>query len=70
MQRVTLSRALSWKRRRAYHRMSKSGELVLVEAIQREGRHYRLSLANGRSFLVDRDHMLFATSKEEQTQLF
>ena len=70
MQRVTLSRALSWKRRRAYHRMSKSGDLVLVKAIAREGRHYRLTLANGRSFLVDRDHVLFAPPKEEQTRLF
>ena len=68
-ERVTLSRALSWKRRRAYHRMSKSGELVLVEAIAREGRHYRLTLANGRSFLVDRDHMLYAPPKDQQLQL-
>ena len=68
-ERVTLSRALSWKRRQAYHRMSKTGELVRVEAITREGRHYRITLANGRSFLVDRDHVLYAPPKEEQAQL-
>jgi hypothetical protein len=33
--RMSLSRALSWKRFRAYHRTNKSGELVLVEAITR-----------------------------------
>ena len=68
-ERLTLSRALSWKRRRAYHRMSKTGELVRVEAIEREGRHFRLTLANGRSFLVDRDHVLYAPPKDQQLQL-
>jgi hypothetical protein len=70
VERVTLSRALSWKRRRAYHRMTRTGELVLVQAIKREGRHYRLILANGRSFLVDRDHVLYAPPKDQQTRLF
>ena len=69
MERVTLARALSWKRRRVYHRMSSSGELVRVEAIERKGRHFRLTLANGQSFLVDRDHILYTPPKEEQLQL-
>ena len=46
-----------------------SGELVRVEAIERKGRHFRLTLANGQSFLVDRDHILYTPPKEEQLQL-
>ena len=69
MERVSLSRALSWKRRRVYHRMTSSGQLVLVEAIERKGRHFRLTLAHGQSFLVDRDHILYTPSNEEQLEL-
>jgi hypothetical protein len=69
VERVTLSRALTWKRRRVYHRRSSSGELVLVEAIERKGRHFRLTLANGQSFLVDRDHILYTPPKQEQLRL-
>lgn len=49
--------------------MSSSGELVRVEAIERKGRHSRLTLANGQSLLVDRDHILYTPPKEEQLQL-
>jgi hypothetical protein len=69
MERVTLSRALTWKRRRVYHRMTTSGELIRVEAIERKGRHFRLTLENGHTFLVDRDHVLYTPSKEEQIRL-
>ena len=53
MERVTLARALSWKRRRVFHRMSSSGEFVLVETIERKGRHFRLTLEGGHTFLVE-----------------
>jgi hypothetical protein len=69
MERVSLARALTWKRRRVYHRMSASGELVLVEAIERKRHHYRITLENGNSFLVDRDHVLYTPPKEEQLRL-
>ena len=69
MERVTLSRALSWKRRRVYHRMTNSGELVRVAAIERKGRHFRLTLEGGPAFLVDRDHILYAQPKDEQLRL-
>ena len=69
MERVTLARALTWKRRRVYHRMTASGELVRVGTIERKGRHYRLTLDNGNTFLVDRDHLLYAQPKEEQLHL-
>ena len=69
MERVTLARALTWKRRRVYHRMTASGELVRVGTIERKGRHYRLTLDNGNTFLVARDHLLYAQPKEEQLHL-
>jgi hypothetical protein len=69
MERVTLAKAFTWKRRRAYHRMTVSGELVRVASIERKGRHYRLTLDNGNSFLVDRDHVLYAQPKEQQLHL-
>ena len=69
MERVSLARALTWKRRRVFHRMSASGELVLVETIERKGRHYRLTLAGGHSFLGDRDHVLYTPPKQEQLRL-
>ena len=37
MERVSLARALTWKRRRVYHRMSASGELILVENDRAQG---------------------------------
>jgi hypothetical protein len=52
-----------------YHRMTASGELVRVEAIERKGRHYRLTLENGHTFLVDRDHVLYTPPKQEQLRL-
>jgi hypothetical protein len=69
MERVTLARALTWKRRPVYHRMTISGELVLVQAIEHKGRHYRLTLENGHTFLVDRDHVLYTPPKQEQLRL-
>jgi hypothetical protein len=69
MERVSLARALTWKRRRVFHRMSASGELVLVETIERKGRHYRLILENGHAFLVDRDHVLYTPPRQEQLRL-
>jgi hypothetical protein len=70
MERVSLARALTWKRRPVYHRMTTSGELVRVQAIEHKGRHYRLTLVNGHTFLVDREHILYTTPKEEQFRLF
>jgi hypothetical protein len=69
MERVSLARALTWKRRRVFHRMTVSGELERVASIERKGRHYRLTLDNGNSFLVDRDHVLYAQPKEQQLHL-
>ncbi len=69
MERVSLARAVRWKRRNVYHRLSGSGELVRVRAIERKGRHYRLTLEDGRSFLVDSDHLLYVAPKEEQLPL-
>jgi len=59
MERVTLARARTWTCRPVYHRMSKSGELVRVQVIERHGRHFRLTLEDGRAFPVDRDHLLY-----------
>ena len=69
MERVSLARAMRWKRRSLYHRLSRRGELVRVRTIERKGRHYRLTLEDGRSFLVDGDHVLYAAPKEEQLPL-
>ena len=69
MERVSLARALRWKRRSVYYRMTGSGELVRVRAIEHTGRHYRLTLEDGRSFLVDSDHVLYAPPKQEQLPL-
>ena len=69
MERVSLARALRWQRRSVYHRMTQSGELVRVRAIEHTGRHYRLTLEDGRSFLVDSDHVLYAPPKQEQLPL-
>jgi len=69
MERVSLARALRWKRRSVYHRLSRSGDLVRVRTIERKGRHYRLTLEGGRSFLVDSDHLLYVPPKEEQLPL-
>ena len=69
MERVSLTRAMRWKRRSVCHRLSGSGELARVRTIERKGRHYRLTLEDGRSFLVDCDHLLCAVPKEEQLPL-
>jgi len=69
MERVGLARAMRWKRRAVYHRMTASGELVRVRAIEHKGRHYRLTLVDGRSFLADGDHILYAAPREEQLPL-
>ncbi len=69
MERVSLARALRWKRRSVYHRMTQSGELVRVRSIEHKGRHYCLTLEDGRSFLVDSDHLLYAPPKQEQLPL-
>ena len=49
--------------------MSASGEFVLVETIERKGRHFRLTLEGGHAFLVDRDHVLYTPPKQEQLRL-
>jgi hypothetical protein len=69
MERVRRARALTWKRRLVYHRMTASGELVRVQAIKHRGRHFRLSLENSHSFLVDCDHVLYTPPKQEQLRL-
>jgi hypothetical protein len=69
VEQVTPARALRLKRRIVYHRLSTSGALVRVGAIERKGRHFRLHLADGRSFLVDPDHALYLAPKEEQLPL-
>jgi len=70
LERVTLARALTWKRRPVFHRMTASGELVRVKAIEHKGRHYCLTLENGQAFLVDREHVLYSPPREEQSRLF
>ena len=69
MERVSLPRAMRWKRRSVYHRLSSSGELVRVRTIEHKGRHYRLTLEDARSFLVDGDHVLDLPPKEQQLPL-
>ena len=69
MERISLARATHWKRHSVYHRLSGSGERVRVQTIERKGRHYRLTLEDGRSFLVDSDHLLYVPPKEEQLPL-
>lgn len=59
MARVALQQARAGERRPVYHRLTTSGELVRVQPIEHKGRHYRLTLANGRAFLVDPDHILY-----------
>jgi hypothetical protein len=66
MERISLARAMRLKRRSAYHRLSGSGQLVRVRAIERKGRHFRLTLEDGRSFLVDPDHLLYLAPRQEQ----
>jgi uncharacterized protein (AIM24 family) len=69
LERVSLRKALAGKQLLTYHRMSATGELVAVSAIERYGRHFRLTLASGQRFLVDPDHMLYTTSTAEQMRL-
>jgi intein/homing endonuclease len=69
MERISPARARRLKRRSAYHRLSGSGELVRVRAIEHRGRHHRLTLEDGRSFLVDPDHLVYLAPKEEQLAL-
>lgn len=57
------------KGRTVYHRLSASGALVRVQAIERKGRHFRLTLEDGRGFLVDPDHLLYLAPKQEQLRL-
>jgi hypothetical protein len=40
-----------------------------VRSIEHKGRHYCLTLEDGRSFLVDSDHLLYAPPKQEQLPL-
>jgi hypothetical protein len=69
VERVSLRQALAGKQRLTYHRMSTTGELVAVSTIERHGRHFRLTLVTGRSFLVDPDHVLYMMSAAEQMRL-
>ena len=69
MESVTPARALRLKRRVIYHRLSTSGKLLRVQIIERKGRHFRLHLEDGRSFLVDLDHLLYLAPKQEQRRL-
>jgi hypothetical protein len=69
VEQVSPARALRLKRRVIYHRHSASGKLLRVQAVERKGRHFRLHLEDGRSFLVDPDHLLYLAPKEEQLPL-
>jgi uncharacterized protein (AIM24 family) len=69
VERVSLRQALARRQGYTYHRMSTTGELVAVQAIERHGRHFRLTLANGRRFLVDPDHVLYMMSAAEHMRL-
>ena len=69
MEQVTPAQALRLKRRVVYHRLSTSGALVRVGAIERKGRHFHLRLEDGRSFLVDPDHLLYLAPRQEQLRL-
>ncbi len=61
--------ALRLKGRVVYHRLSASGTLARVQTIERKGRHFRLTLEDGRSFLVDPDHLLYLAPKQGQLRL-
>ena len=69
LERVSPRQALAGKHLLTYHRMSTTGELVAVSAIERHGRHFRLTLASGRRFLVDPDHVLYMMSAAEHMRL-
>jgi len=69
VEQVTPPKALRPKARSVYHRLSTSGVLVRVGTIERKGRHFRLHLEDGRSFLVDSDHLLYLAPKGEQLPL-
>ena len=52
MRRVSLSQAARWKRKQALYRDMR-GNLVPVARVERKRPNFRLTLEDGRSFLVD-----------------
>jgi hypothetical protein len=69
VEQVSPAQALRRKGRIVYRRRSASGVLLRVEAIERKGRHFRLTLEDGRSFLVDPDQLLYLAPRQEQLPL-
>ena len=59
LERVTLSRAARWKRRRALYRTTR-GELCAVVHVEKTRPNRRLVLDGGGDFLVDPRTMLLA----------
>ena len=59
MERVSLSRASRWKRKRAYYRTTR-GDLCSVVRVEKKRPNWRLVLDDGRDFLVDPSTMLLA----------
>ena len=57
LERVTLSRAARWKRKRAYYRTTR-GDLCPVVRVEKKRPNWRLVLDDGRDFLVDPRTML------------
>ena len=58
-ERVTLTRAARWKRKRAYYQSTR-GELCPVVHVEKKRPNWRLVLDDGRDFLVDPRTMLLA----------
>jgi hypothetical protein len=57
---VRLSKAIRYTRRHVYYRMSKAGAYLPVESIEKWGRDLRVTLVNGKCFVVGRDTPFFA----------
>lgn len=61
LERVSLSRAARWKKKPAYYRTTRGQLVAVVKVCPRAcGPNCRLSLEDGREFLVDPRTMLYA----------
>ncbi len=61
LERVSLSRVARWKKKRAYYRTTRGQLVAVVKVCPRAcGPNCRLSLEDGREFLVDPSTMLYA----------
>jgi hypothetical protein len=59
VERVSLSRAARWKRKRAYYRTTR-GDLCPVVCVEKKRPNWRIVLEDGRDFLVDPKTLLVA----------